>query len=112
MNGPTHKLVAGLAMALLGEDERDILYPRWSCVEAGSTLSDELRIMWEPRDVASQDRELVHRCFVDSDNPKDHGCVTTGADPQPAQRQDNRGHLGPGKPVGLRKRGAAARRGH
>jgi len=63
-------------MALLEEDERDILYPRWSCIEAGSTLSDEFRIMWEPRDVASQDRELVHRCFVDSDNPRDHGCVT------------------------------------
>ena len=67
-------------MALLDEDERDILYPRWSCIEAGSTLSDEFRIMWEPKDVASKDRELVHRCLVDSDDPKDHGCVTRALD--------------------------------
>ncbi len=36
--------------------------------------------MWEPRDAENQDRELVHRCFVDSNDPKDHGGVTRSLD--------------------------------
>jgi len=76
MNGPSHTFVAMLAMACLGDDERRILYPRWSGIEAGATLSDEFRIMWEVREAGSKNRELVHRCFVDSTDTKDHGCVT------------------------------------
>ena len=80
MNGPSHTFVAMLAMACLDDNERGILYPRWGGIEAGATLSDEFRIMWEPRESGSKDRELVHRCFVDSDDPKDHGCVTRALD--------------------------------
>ncbi len=80
MNGPTHTFVAMMAMACLNGKERHILYPRWGGIEAGVTLSDEFRIMWEPRDAENQDRELVHRCFVDSSAPKDHGGVTRSLD--------------------------------
>jgi hypothetical protein len=80
MNGTTHDLVAMLAMACLNTEERHILYPRWGGIESGATLSDEFRIMWEPVAAGKKERELVHRCFVDSDNPKDHGCITRALD--------------------------------
>lgn len=80
MNGTTHDLVAMLAMACLNTTERHILYPRWGGIESGATLSDEFRIMWEPVAAGRKERELVHRCFVDSDNPKDHGCITRALD--------------------------------
>lgn len=80
MNGATHQLIANLAIAALNPKLRHILYPRWGGIEAGSTLSDEFRIMWEPEEANSQNRQLVHRCYIDSDDPKDHGCVTRAWD--------------------------------
>ncbi len=69
-----------VAMACLDDEERRILYPRWAGIEAGATLSDDFRVMWEPVSAQVQDRELVHRCYVDSDDPKDHGCITRALD--------------------------------
>lgn len=69
-----------LALACMNEKEKGILYPRWSGIEAGATLSDDFRIMWEPESARSDRRQLVHRCFIDSDDPKDHGCVTRALD--------------------------------
>jgi len=80
VNGSTHRLVAMLAMACLDDDERRIVYPRWGAIDAGTTLSDEFRIMWEPAAAGSEERELVHRCFVDSDDPRNHGGVTRSLD--------------------------------
>jgi len=77
---PTSIPTPTLALACLGAKERHILYPRWSGIEAGATLSDEFRIMWEPIGPESRDRQLVHRCFVDSENSRDHGCVTRALD--------------------------------
>jgi hypothetical protein len=79
MNGSTHQLVANLSLACLTMDERHILYPRWGGIESGATLSDDFRIMWEPESIGLP-RQLVHRYFVDSENPKDHGCVTRAWD--------------------------------
>ncbi len=76
MLGKSHQLVANLSMANLIQKERHILYPRWGSIESGATLSDEFRIMWEIIEVGSKEKQLVHRCYVDSDNPKDHGCIT------------------------------------
>jgi len=76
MLGDTHELIANLAIACLNPDERTILCPRWRGIEAGATLSDHFRIMWEPEAAGSESKQLVHRCFVDSENPKDHGCIT------------------------------------
>jgi len=80
MNGNSHCLVANFSMACLSPDERHILYPRWGGIEAGATLSDRFRIMWESIEPGSKDRQLVHRCFVDSKDPKDHGCITRALD--------------------------------
>jgi hypothetical protein len=80
MNGNTHTLVAMLALACLHRDERYILYPRWGGIESGATLSDEFRIMWEPTTAGAKSRELVHRSFVDSNDPKNHGCITRALD--------------------------------
>ena len=80
MTGKTHKFVANLALASLDEKKRYILYPRWGGIESGAVLSDEFRIMWEPEDVKSNNKQLVHRCYVDSKDPKDHGCVTRTLD--------------------------------
>jgi hypothetical protein len=80
MDGQTHVLVANLALTCLNVEERHILYPRWGGIESGATLSDEFRIMWEPDVSGSSMKQLVHRCFVDSENPKDHGCVTRAWD--------------------------------
>lgn len=76
MNGNTHVLVANLALALLPEKERHILYPRWGGIEAGATLSDHFRMMWEIESPEIPKRQLIHRCYVDSDDKKNHGCVT------------------------------------
>lgn len=80
MNGKTHCFVATLAMACLDWPERRILYPRWFGIDAGATLSDEFRIMWEYDDVKGGKRSLVHRCFIDSEDAKDHGCVVRAWD--------------------------------
>ena len=80
MLGNSHYFVAMLSMACLNEKERRILYPRWGGIESGATLSDEFRIMWEPDTPDSKTRSLVHRYYVDSDDPKDHGCVIRALD--------------------------------
>jgi len=69
-----------LAMACLDHPKRRILYPRWSAIDAGATLSDEFRIMWERDDLKLRRKSLVHRYFVDSSDPKDHGCVIRALD--------------------------------
>ena len=79
MNGNSHCLVALLALSLLEPKERDVLLPHWACIEGGATLSDHFKIMWEPV-VAGGASALVHRCYVDSNNPKDHGCITRALD--------------------------------
>ena len=80
MTGETHKLVANLALATLDVKKRYILYPRWGGIESGAVLSDEFRIMWEFEEVKSNKRQLVHRCYIDSEDVKDHGCVTRALD--------------------------------
>jgi hypothetical protein len=80
MNGNSHCLVAMLALACLNNKERGILYPRWGGIDCGATLSDEFRVMWEPDVPKSKYKSLVHRCFIDSINPKDHGCITRALD--------------------------------
>ncbi len=80
MIGNNHILVANLALVSLREEERHILFPRWGGLEAGSTLSDHFRIMWEPEEPGSKQRQLVHRCYVDSSDSKNHGCVTRALD--------------------------------
>lgn len=76
MLGKTHQLVANLSLACLSQKERHIMYPRWGGIESGATLSDEFRILWEIEEVGSDKKQLVHRCYVDSKDTKDHGCVT------------------------------------
>lgn len=76
MLGKTHQLVANLSLACLSQKERHIMYPRWGGIESGATLSDEFRIMWEIEEVGSDKKQLVHRCYVDSKDPKNHGCIT------------------------------------
>ncbi len=76
MNGPTHRLVANLSLSSLDMKERHILLPRWGGIESGATLSDEYRIMWEPEAAGSKKKQLVHRCYIDSNDSKNHGCVT------------------------------------
>ncbi len=80
MLGKSHLLVANLAMASLSREERHILFPRWGGIESGATLSDEFKIMWELEDLDSKSKQLVHRCYVDSNNSKDHGCITRALD--------------------------------
>ncbi len=76
MNGTSHQLIANHALACLDMKKRHILYPRWGGIESGATLSDEFRILWEFEDLGSIKRQLVHRYYIDSNDSKDHGCVT------------------------------------
>lgn len=80
MNGHCHTLVANFALACLPFEERQVLRPRWNGLEAGATLSDEFRVMWDIAEAGKSRRHLIHRCYVDSDNPKDHGCATHAMD--------------------------------
>lgn len=80
MDGYSHELVALVALASLDADERDVLSARWAGLEAGATLSDYFRVLWDIAEAGDSRRHLVHRCFVDSDDPKDHGCVTQALD--------------------------------
>lgn len=76
MLGKSHVLVANLALACLNQKERHVLYPRWGGIESGATLSDEFRIMWEIEQLGSDKKQLVHRCYVDCQDSKNHGCIT------------------------------------
>jgi hypothetical protein len=80
MTGETHKFIANMALACLDIKKRYILYPRWGGIESGAVLSDEFRILWEPQKVGSKGKQLVHRGYVDSDDPKDHGGITRAFD--------------------------------
>ena len=80
MLGKTHLLVANLSLACLSQIERHILFPRWGGIESGATLSDEFKIMWEPVKAGSKSKQLVHRCYVDSNDIKNHGCITRASD--------------------------------
>lgn len=80
MTGSTHCLIAQLALENLSPAERAILEPRWESIEAGATLSDHFRIMWEQEEPGSKDKQLVHRCYVDSTDIKNHGCITRALD--------------------------------
>jgi hypothetical protein len=80
MTGETHKFIANMALACLDIKKRYILYPRWGGIESGAVLSDEFRILWEIEEVGSKKKQLVHRGYVDSDDPKDHGGVTRAFD--------------------------------
>lgn len=80
MLGKSHIFVANLSLACLSQKERQILFPRWGGIESGATLSDEFRIMWEPVEAGSKSRQLVHRCYVDSKDSKNHGCITKASD--------------------------------
>jgi hypothetical protein len=79
MLGNTHNLVANLALTCLSQPERHILYPRWGGIEEGAILSDRFKIQWEIESVDSKEKQLVHRCWVDSDDKKNHGCLTRAA---------------------------------
>lgn len=74
MKGVTHRLVAGIAFACLDQRSQEILYPRWRAIQAGATLTDEVRAYWDPMGDTDK-KHLVHRCYVDSVNPKDHGAI-------------------------------------
>jgi hypothetical protein len=80
VDGYSHELVALVALASLDEGERDLLSARWAGIGSGATLSDRFRVMWEIVEAGDSKRHLIHRCFVDSDDPKDHGCVTQAYD--------------------------------
>lgn len=73
MNGHCHEMVALIALAAQDPRHRSVLTSRWSGIEAGSTMSDDFRVMWDIVEAGSKDKHLIHRCFVDSDSPKDHG---------------------------------------
>jgi hypothetical protein len=36
--------------------------------------------MWEIENINNDKKQLVHRCYIDSSDPKDHGCVTRALD--------------------------------
>jgi len=76
MTGETHKFIANMALACLDIKKRYILYPRWGGIESGAVISDEFRILWEIEEVGSKKKQLVHRGYVYSDDPKDHGGIT------------------------------------
>ena len=80
MLASTHRLVVFLSMACFEMKLRHILLPRWGGIEGGATLSDEQLIMWESIDPDTPEKQLVHRCYIDSDAIKDHGCVTRALD--------------------------------
>ena len=74
MRRNSHLLIAMMAMSCLSTKERYILYPRWAGIDDGATFSDDFRIMWEADILNSNEKVLVHRCYVDSNLNKDHGC--------------------------------------
>ena len=80
MLGKTHIFIANLSLVFLSQTQRHILFPRWGGIESGATLSDEFRIMWEPIKPGSESKQLVHRCYVDSNDNKNHGCITRASD--------------------------------
>lgn len=93
MNGPTHRLVANLALSCLDMQERHIMFPRWGGIESGATLSDEFRIMWEPEVAGAKNKQLVHRCYIDSIDSKNHGCVTRAWNHAEGSKSFIRGYL-------------------
>ncbi len=80
MNSYCHNLVVNVALACQEPEHRRILFPRWKGLEAGATVSDEFRAIWDIAAAGEQRKHLVHRAYVDSDDPKDHGAARHALD--------------------------------
>jgi len=71
-----HIHVARLATDAMPAKYTDIMDELCEGIDTGATLPDEIGIMWDTDEQADViKRVLVHRCYMDSDNPRDRGCA-------------------------------------
>ncbi len=75
VNRLAHLRVAALAADAMPAEHGTTMGRLWEGIDTGATLPDELHILWEPDEQEGVvNRVLMHRCYVDSENPRDRGC--------------------------------------
>jgi len=75
MLSKAHLKVCGLAASALPPEHQHVISVLWDGVQCGVTLPDEFRAFWDPDEQNGVIRRvLTHRCYVDSDDPRDCGC--------------------------------------
>ena len=75
MHAAAHVRVVVLAADAMPDRYAPVVARLWEGIEMGATVPDELRFLWDVDDqVGVIARVLMHRCFMDSDKPRDRGC--------------------------------------
>jgi len=70
-----HLKVCELARDAMPEEHRQFVAMLWEGIEAGATRPDDFRMLLGPDEGAGVARRAAaHRCYVDSDDPKDQVC--------------------------------------
>jgi hypothetical protein len=70
-----HLRVATLAAEAMPPDYTAIMAQLWDGIDTGATLPDEIGILWDTDEQEGViNRVLMHRCYMDSDKPRDRGC--------------------------------------
>lgn len=70
-----HTRIVELAAEVLPKSAQKAVGALWEGIETGATLPDELHFVWDTDEQQGVvNRVLMHRCYVDSDEPRDRGC--------------------------------------
>ena len=76
MKRNAHIRVAELATNHLPDPWATPIAALWEGIETGATLPDEFVAYWDTDDqVGVISKVRMHRCYMDSDDPRDRGCV-------------------------------------
>ncbi len=56
------------------EEQQQFVSVLWEGIQAGATRPEEFRMLQGPEEQDGVERMLMHRCYVDSSDPKERGC--------------------------------------
>lgn len=74
MRAAAHLRVVSLAVEVMPRPFAALLGRLREGIECGATLPDEFRSYWDVDGGPGRNRVLMHRCYVDSEERRDHGC--------------------------------------
>lgn len=74
MRGASHLAIVKLAASVMPTEYSGFLSRLQEGIKEGASLTDEFRWYWEMDDGNVGRRIRMHRCYMDSDDHRDHGC--------------------------------------
>ncbi len=75
MKAQSHQKVVALAVESAPSRLRPLLDHMRDGIDLGASLTDEFRMYWDMDNSGKKTRVRMHRCYMDSSDPKDRGCA-------------------------------------